>query len=243
MRIIPRIDIKNNFVIKGINLEGVRKIGIPNDIGIKYYKDKADELILMDSVASLYGRNNLFDIIKQCTKEIFIPITVGGGLRSIEDISMALSSGADKVALNSAAVKNPEFIKLASKTFGSSTIVISIETKKNSNNEWEVYTSTGRDPSGIILSEWVKKVQQSGCGEIFITSIDQEGTKKGFDLDLLDYLKSLKIGVPIIFCGGCGNLNHVIEIEKYLEQQDAIAIASALHYDLFKITEIKQNLK
>ena len=171
MRIIPRLDIKNNFVIKGINLEGIRKVGDPNEMGMKYYQDKADELIFMDAVASYYGRNNLFNIIKECTKDIFIPITVGGGLRSLDDITRALNSGADKVALNSAAVLNPKLISEASKTFGSSTIVISIETKKNKNNDWEIFTATGREPSGILLKDWIKIIQDKGCGEILITSM------------------------------------------------------------------------
>lgn len=242
MRIIPRIDIKNNFVIKGINLEGVRKIGNPNEIGVKYYNEKADELIFMDAVASLYGRNNLFDIIKKCTKKIFIPITVGGGLRSIEDISKALSSGADKVALNSAVVKNPELIKTASQTFGSSTIVISIETKKNQNNQWEIFTSTGRDPTGIILDDWIETIQKFGCGEILITSIDCEGTKKGFDIDLINLLKKIEIKVPIIISGGCGNLKHIKEVKDELSN-DAVALGSVLHYNLLNLKQIKDELK
>ena len=242
MRIIPRIDIKNNFVIKGINLEGVRKIGNPNEIGVKYYNEKADELSFMDAVASLYGRNNLFDIIKKCTKKIFIPITVGGGLRSIEDISKALSSGADKVALNSAVVKNPELIKTASQTFGSSTIVISIETKKNQNNQWEIFTSTGRDPTGIILDDWIETIQKFGCGEILITSIDCEGTKKGFDIDLINLLKKIEIKVPLIISGGCGNLKHIKEVKDELSN-DAVALGSVLHYNLLNLKQIKDELK
>ncbi len=145
MRIIPRIEIKNNFVIKGINLEGLRKIGDPNILGKKYYLDGADELLFMDVVASLYGRNNIFEIIKKITKDIFIPITVGGGIRNIEDIQKALNSGADKVFINSAAVKNPNFIKEAVSVFGSSTIVVSIETRKNRKNFWEIFIHNGRE--------------------------------------------------------------------------------------------------
>ena len=189
MRIIPRIEIKNNFVIKGINLEGLRKIGDPNILGKKYYLDGADELLFMDVVASLYGRNNIFEIIKKITKDIFIPITVGGGIRNIEDIQKALNSGADKVFINSAAVKNPNFIKEAVSVFGSSTIVVSIETRKNKKNFWEIFIHNGREETGIELKNWLKKIQQLKCGEILITSIDNEGTRKGFDLDLLNLLK------------------------------------------------------
>tara|TARA_B100001029_G_C15036013_1_gene440189 strand:+ start:646 stop:1377 length:732 start_codon:yes stop_codon:yes gene_type:complete len=241
MRIIPRIEIKNNFVIKGINLEGLRKIGDPNILGKKYYLDGADELLFMDVVASLYGRNNIFEIIKKITKDIFIPITVGGGIRNIEDIQKALNSGADKVFINSAAVKNPNFIKEAVSVFGSSTIVVSIETRKNKKNFWEIFIHNGREETGIELKNWLKKIQQLKCGEILITSIDNEGTRKGFDLDLLNLLKKEKISTPLIFCGGCGNLEHIKKIKKNLKD-DAIAISSILHYNLSTIKEIKKSV-
>ena len=167
-------------------------------------------------------------------QDIFVPITIGGGLRSLNDISQALNSGADKVALNSAAVKNPRFISEASKTFGSSTIILSIETKKNKDNEWEIFTGTGREPSGILLKNWINQIQEYGCGEIFITSIDQEGTQTGFDLNLLDYLDTLNIKVPIIFSGGCGNLEDIKKI-KFKLKDDAIAVASVLHYKNLKL--------
>ena len=239
MRIIPRIEIKNNFVIKGINFEGLRKIGDPNILGKKYYLDGADELLFMDVVASLYGRNNIFEIIKKITKNIFIPITIGGGIRSVEDIQQALNSGADKVAINSAAVKDPKFIKQAVSFFGSSTIVVSIETRKNRENIWEVYTHNGRDETGINLKDWLKKIQQFKCGEILVTSIDNEGTKKGFDIDLLSFLEKEKIQTPLIFCGGCGSIEHIKKIKKILKK-DAIAISSILHYNLSTIKEIKK---
>ena len=239
MRIIPRIEIKNNSVIKGINFEGLRKIGDPNIIGKKYYLDGADELLFMDVVASLYGRNNIFEIIKKITKNIFIPITIGGGIRSVEDIQQALNSGADKVAINSAAVKDPKFIKQAVSFFGSSTIVVSIETRKNRKNIWEVYTHNGRDVTGINLKDWLKKIQQFKCGEILVTSIDNEGTKKGFDIDLLSFLEKEKIQTPLIFCGGCGSIEHIKKIKKILKK-DAIAISSILHYNLSTIKEIKK---
>ena len=239
MRIIPRIEIKNNSVIKGINFEGLRKIGDPNILGKKYYLDGADELLFMDVVESLYGRNNIFEIIKKITKNIFIPITIGGGIRSVEDIQQALNSGADKVAINSAAVKDPKFIKQAVSFFGSSTIVVSIETRKNRKNTWEVYTHNGRDETGINLKDWLKKIQQFKCGEILVTSIDNEGTKKGFDIDLLSFLEKEKIQTPLIFCGGCGSIEHIKKIKKILKK-DAIAISSILHYNLSTIKEIKK---
>tara|TARA_E500000178_G_scaffold350561_1_gene409774 strand:- start:184 stop:915 length:732 start_codon:yes stop_codon:yes gene_type:complete len=239
MRIIPRIEIKNNFVIKGINFEGLRKVGNPNFIGKKYYLDGADELLFMDVVASLYGRNNIFEIIKKITKNIFIPITVGGGIRSVEDIQHALNSGADKVAINSAAVKDPQFLKQAVSFFGSSTIVVSIETRKNKENIWKVYTHNGREETGVNLKDWLKKIQKLKCGEILVTSIDNEGTKNGFDIDLLSFLKKQDIQTPLIFCGGCGSIEHIKKIKKILNE-DAIAISSILHYNLSTIKEIKK---
>ena len=188
MRIIARIDIKNNFVIKGINLEGLRKVGDPYELITKYYEQGINEIIIQDSVASLYGRNNLFDFIKSITKEIFIPITLGGGITSLSDIEKALKSGADKVAINSKALEDPNFIKQASNEFGSSTIVSSIEAKKISDNLWEPYKFCGRERTNINIVEWIKIIQENDCGEILLTSIDHEGTKQGFDLEMINSL-------------------------------------------------------
>ena len=242
MRIIPRIDIKNDYAIKGINLEGNRKIGNPNELGVKYYHDKADEIIFMDSVASLYGKNNIFELIKKLTKNIFIPITIGGGIRNISDITKALNSGADKVAINSAFINNPELITEAVKIFGSSTIVASIETKKNKKGDWAIFYKNGREKSNILLDDWLTKLSTEQVGEIFITSIDYEGTKQGFDEELLDKILKKRLEIPIIYCGGCGKLDHIKKVNKKLKH-DAISIASVLHYDVLKISEIKSELK
>tara|TARA_B100001250_G_scaffold272231_1_gene235073 strand:+ start:1245 stop:1976 length:732 start_codon:yes stop_codon:yes gene_type:complete len=242
MRIISRLDIKNEFVIKGINFEGLRKIGDPSELSEKYYKDKADELILYDAVASLYGRNNMFHIVEKITKNIFIPVCLGGGIRTLEDIKMALESGADKVAINTAFIKNPKFLKEATENFGVSNIIASIEAKKISENEWEAYIHNGRDKTGLMVNDWIKKIQDIGCGEILLTSVDNEGTQSGFDLNLLNYIKTSKINVPIIFSGGCGKFDHVKSIYKFFSDE-AIAIASALHYNKLKIVDIKKQLK
>ena len=240
MRIIPRIDIKNNYVIKGINLEGLRKIGDPKKIIEEYYKDNADEILIIDSVASLYGRNNLYDLSEEITKEIFIPITLGGGIKTLNDIELSLKSGADKVAINSGAIENKKFIKQASKIFGSSTIISSIEAKKINNNLWEPYTNCGRERSKINLIDWIKKVQDDGCGEIILTSIDHEGTEKGFDIELLDIVFKY-IFRPLIFCGGCGALNDIKKIKKKFNDC-SVSIASILHYKKIKISQIKKKL-
>jgi len=238
MRTIARLDIKNDFVIKGINFEGLRKIGKPIDLSNKYYIDGVDELLLLDSVATLYSRKNLFDIIKKITEKIFIPVCVGGGIRSLNDIEMALKSGADKVAINSAIVKDISLLKTAKKNFGASNIVVSIEVKKNL-NDWEIYVNNGRDKTGKNLSNWIKEVQEIGCGEILITSIDSDGTQKGLNQELLDHIKSLEVLVPLIISGGVGNISHVKNFVKIFPEE-ALAIASAFHYKLIEMKEIKK---
>jgi cyclase len=239
-RIIARIDVKNEFVIKGIHLEGLRKIGDPNTLAIKYYFEGIDEIIFMDAVASLYGRNNLFNIIERACKDVFIPITIGGGIRSINDIELALKSGADKIAINTQAIKNPSIINEASRFYGSQCIVGSIEAKKKG-SKWEAYINNGREETGVDVLEWAKQIEQLGVGELLVTSIDQEGTKKGFDLELMESISN-SLSIPVIACGGGGNLNHISE--TFLNTDiSAIAIASILHYDHFKIHEIKNHLK
>jgi cyclase len=240
MRIISRVDIKNNFVIKGINLEGLRKVGDPKNIIEKYYRDGIDEIIIMDSVASLYGRNNLFNLIKKITEEVFVPITLGGGIKNLKDIEKALNSGADKVAINSGAFKNYNFIKQASNEFGSSTIVSYIEAKKISKKKWEPYINSGREKTDFNLIDWIKKIQDDGCGEIVLTSIDHEGTEKGFDFEMLAQVEKYIIK-PIIISGGCGSINDIIDIKKRFNHA-SVAIASLLHYNKIKISEIKKEI-
>ncbi len=235
MRIIARLDVKNNFVIKGINFEGLRKIGDPLKLAKKYYEEKIDEIMFIDAVASLYDRNNLFNIIDQSTKEIFCPITLGGGIRSLEDIDKALKSGADKVAINSHAIENPQFIKQAVENFGSSTILVNIEAKKI-NNVWEIYKFYGREKTGIKLLEWLHTVQEMDCGEIILTSIDKEGLQTGMDFELLDYIND-KINRPLIFSGGFNNLDELKKIKKH--PFISISIASVLHYQTLRVQDIK----
>jgi cyclase len=241
MRIISRVDIKNDNVIKGINLEGLRKIGDPKSIIEKYYKEGIDEIIIIDAVASLYGRNNLYKLIEKITEEVFVPITLGGGIKSLKDIEKALNSGADKIAVNSGAFKNHNFIKQASKEFGSSTIVSYIEAKKISEKKWEPYRNSGREKTHFDLIDWIKKIQDDGCGEIVLTSIDSEGTEKGFDLEMLENVEKY-ITKPIIISGGCGSINDIIEIKKKFNHV-SVAIASLLHYNKIKISEIKDKIK
>ena len=231
-RIIPRLDIKGPNLVKGIHLEGLRVLGKPADFAKYYYENGADELMFMDVVASLYERNSLHDIILETAKQKFIPITVGGGLRSISDIKEVLRVGADKVCLNTAAIKNPELIKNASRMFGSSTIVVNIEAIKEENGKYLAYTDNGREFTGIDVFEWAQKVDDLGAGEIVITSVDREGTGQGFDMDLISKVSKL-VSIPIIAHGGPGNQEHVVEA---LNNNDvnAVMISSLFHYNYIK---------
>ena len=240
IRIIPRLDIKGPNLIKGIHLEGLRVIGNPNDFAKLYYNDGADEIIYMDIVASLYGRNNLHDIIKSTVKDIFIPITVGGGIKTIDDIDSILRSGAEKVAINTSITKDPNFIKKASRKFGSQCIVASIEAKKN-NNSWEAMIENGREKTGLDVIDWAKKVCDLGAGEILLTSIDMEGTERGFDYELIKQVSN-SVEIPVIASGGMGNTEHGISVIKE-SNADAVAIANILHYKKTSIHKIRDSFK
>lgn len=240
IRIAARIDVKNEHVIKGIHLEGLRKIGDPNIIAKKYYENGIDEIIFMDAVAAYYDRNSLSHIIEKACRNVFVPITVGGGIRTINDIHTALRSGADKVAINTRAIKDPSFIKRASKIFGSQCIVISVEAKRNSDNTWQAYFDNGREPSGKNAIEWVKEAEELGAGEIMITSIDAEGTKKGFDIDLNHAVAEVS-SLPIIASGGAGKIEHIDSLLSKADI-DAVALASLLHYEIAEINEVKEKL-
>ena len=240
IRLIARLDIKSSNLVKPINLEGLRVVGEPNFFAKKYYKEGVDELIFMDCVATLYGRNNLSSIIKKATKDIFIPITVGGGIRNLDDAKNILNCGADKVAVNTAAVNNPEFISELANAIGSQSVVLSIEAKKRNKNYWEVYTSNGREPAGLNAYDWIKKAVKLGAGEILLTSVDKEGTRKGFDVELMN-MASKTTDVPIIASGGFGKVDHLAEVINF-GQVDAIAIADAIHYKRISVSDLKKSI-
>jgi imidazole glycerol-phosphate synthase subunit HisF len=235
VRIIPRLDIKGPNVVKGIHLEGLRVMGKPSELAKYYYEQGADELIFMDVVASLYERNSLHSIISETAKHMFIPLTVGGGLRTIDDIKNVLRAGADKVCLNTAAINNPQLIKDASRKFGSSTIVIAIEAIKESDGRYLAYTDNGREHTGIEVTEWAMKAAELGAGEIVITSVDREGTGEGFDLPLVKKISTI-VSVPVIAHGGAGNVE---DVKKVISEgkADAVTIASLFHYHYIKNIE------
>lgn len=231
------MDIKAPYLIKGIQLEGVRKLGFPNDYALKYYNEGVDEIYYEDAVASLYNRNNIVEIVEETSNNIFIPLTVGGGLRSVKDIQKVLNSGADKISINTEALKNPKIISESSSQFGSSTIVLSIQAKKT-NNGWEAYYDNGREHSNKNVIDWAQEGEQLGAGEILITSVDNEGTQNGFDIELINSVMK-KVKIPVIASGGMGKLEHIYDLVKKTDV-DAIAIAHCLHYGKFSITDIKK---
>lgn len=241
IRIIPRLDIKGLNVVKPVHTEALHVVGNPVELARRYYAEGADELIYMDIVASLYQRNLDFDLLKKVSENIFIPITVGGGIRTIRDFNDALRSGADKVAINTFAIHNPDFISSAAKEFGSQSVVVSIEAKKQPDGTWEAYTDGGRESSGVNAVEWAKKAVDLGAGEIMITSIDRDGTGKGYDLELIKKITELST-VPVIAYGGAGNLESVLRVIKD-GGADAASAASIFHYKNFTIGEIKKYLK
>jgi cyclase len=231
-RIIPRLDIKGPNLVKGIHLEGLRVLGDPAEFARHYYECGADELIYQDVVASLYERNSLQDIISKTARQIFIPITVGGGLRTIDDIRSVLRAGADKVSLNTAAIKNPFFIREASLKFGSSTIVVAIEAIKQPNGGYHAYIDNGREETGMEVKKWAQQAEELGAGEINITSVDRDGTGLGFDCNLIKMVSD-SVSIPVIAHGGPGKLEHTSEAITN-GNAHAVALASVLHYDFIQ---------
>lgn len=229
VRIIPKLEIKGPNLVKGIQLEGLRVLGIPEEFARYYSQHGADELIYIDVVASLYGRNSILDVIRNTSREIFIPLTVGGGLRTIEDIRLVLQAGADKVAINTAAIHHPQIISQASKIFGASTIVLSIAAKKQPDGDYLAYTDNGREKTPIRVVQWAQQGEELGAGEILLTSIDRDGTGSGFDVELVRQIAE-GVSIPVIACGGAGTIEDVAQVISY-GKADAVALASMLHYN------------
>lgn len=236
-RICARLDIKGHNLVKTIQLEGLRKLGDPNFFAKKYYENGIDEIIYMDIVASLYQRDNLLDIIKKTTKDVFVPITVGGGIRSIDDAAEILRSGADKVAVNTAVIKNPSLISQIARKFGSQCMVLSIEAKRNVLGDWEAYCDNGREKTGLDVQSWAKRGYELGAGEILLTSVDREGTGSGYDIELTRIVSD-SVPIPVIASGGAGKLEDIRKVIKS-GKADAVAVASMLHYDLVEKEDLQ----
>ena len=237
LRLIPRLDIKGPNLIKGVHLEGLRVMGDPQAFARRYYDDGADEMLYVDVVASLYGRNSLHDIVKRAAQDVFVPLTVAGGLRSVDDVRDMLRAGADKVGINTAAVKRPELIREVARKFGSQAMVLSIEAKNIGPGRWEAYTDNGRERTGLDVVDWARRGVELGAGEVLVTSIDREGTREGFDQELIAAVAGA-VSVPVIASGGMGQPSDVAKAA--LHGADAVAMADILHYGRSTIPVIRQ---
>jgi cyclase len=237
VRLIARLDIKGENLIKGIHLEGLRVVGNPQEFATRYYHEGIDELIFMDTVASLYGRNNLTRIVEHTCEHIFVPLTVGGGLRSLTDVEAMLRAGADKVAINTAAIARPALIKEVARRFGSQCMVVGIEAKRLPSGQWEAYTDNGRERTSRNAVEWAKEAVDNGAGEILLTSVDREGTQKGFDVALVKAV-SEAVPVPVIASGGMGSIQDFTEVVK-IGHADAVAMAHVLHYRQLELDSLR----
>jgi cyclase len=241
VRLIARLDIKGSNLIKGVHLEGLRVVGKPSEYALHYYEQGVDELLYMDCVASLYGRNHLGDIVRSAAENIFVPMTVGGGIRSVDDATQILRAGADKVAVNTAAVSNPQLISDIARRFGSQCMVLSVEAKQIAPMRWEVYTDNGRERTGLDVIDWVKRSVSMGAGEILLTSIDREGTRKGFDIDLVSAVTN-EVSVPVIASGGMGMIEDCVTVARD-GGADAVAMADILHYKRATFGDIRAHAK
>ncbi len=240
-RIIPCLDVKNGRVVKGVNFVGLRDAGDPVEQARIYSAEKADELVFLDITASIEERATILEVVRKTAEEVFIPLTVGGGIRTVEDIRTLLKSGADKISINTAAVNDPELISQGAREFGAQCIVVAIDVKKKRENSWEVYVKGGTRPTGIDALKWAGKVESLGAGEILLTSMDRDGTRDGYDLEVTRAV-SRAVNIPVIASGGAGNLEHLYQGLAEGEA-DAVLAASIFHYGEYSIKEAKQYLK
>lgn len=239
-RIIPCLDVKDGNVVKGIHFLGLKEVGDPVALAKKYYLDGADELVFLDISATVEKRKTMVEVVKKVAKEIFIPFTVGGGIQTVEDVRAMLMAGADKVSLNSAAIRNPSLIKEASERFGNQCVVLAVDAKRRKKNAgWNVYIEGGRKDTGIDCMEWIQKGVSLGAGEILLTSMDADGTKDGFDIELYKAVSKI-VNVPVIASGGCGKMEDFVDA---LQVSDAALAASIFHYDEMSVQNVKKYLK
>ena len=238
-RIIPCLDVKNGRVVKGINFVDLKDAGDPVEQAKIYSDSGADEICFLDITASNENRETIYDVVKRTSKNCFVPLTVGGGIRSVEDVNRLLNCGADKVSINTAAVQNSKLVEESSKKFGSQCIVVAIDAKKNS-DKWEIFTHGGRNSTGINAIEYATKMENCGAGELLITSMDRDGTQKGYDNDLLNNISSI-VNIPVIASGGVGNLDHLVDGIK-IGKASAVLAASIFHYGTYTISDAKKYL-
>lgn len=238
-RIIPCLDVKNGRVVKGVSFVDLRDAGDPVECATAYDKQGADELVLLDITATHEGRSTMIDIVSNVANTVFIPFTVGGGIKSVDDFKELLRAGADKISVNSAAVRNPDLINEAAYKFGSQCVVVAIDAKKNENS-WEVYLNGGRIPTGIDAVEWAKEAERRGAGEILLTSMDKDGQKSGYDIELTRAV-SESVGIPVIASGGAGKAEHFLDAFTQ-GKADAVLAASLFHFNELPIPELKEYL-
>lgn len=239
-RIIPCLDVKDGRVVKGVNFVGLRDVGDPVECAKMYNAQGADEIVFLDITATHEGRDTIVDVVRETAKQVFMPLTVGGGIRTIEDFKRLLRAGADKISVNSAAVRNPQLIAEAADKFGSQCVVVAIDAKRHEDGTFHVVVNGGRIDTGLDAVEWAKEVQKLGAGEILLTSMDADGTKNGFDLELLNAICAVS-NVPVIASGGCGKLEHFSEVFEKTDADAALA-ASLFHYRELTIKEVKDHL-
>ena len=239
-RIIPCLDVKDGRVVKGVNFVGLRDAGDPVEAAVRYNEEGADELTFLDITASNEERDTIVDIVKNVAKEVFIPLTVGGGIRKLDDIYKLLNVGCDKVSINSSAVKNPKFINEGAKRFGSQCIVVAIDVKQVKPNKWNVFVKGGREDTGLDAIEWAKEVVDRGAGEILLTSMDSDGTKAGFDIPITKTISEI-VNVPVIASGGAGKMEHFKEV--FQNSADAALAASIFHFKEIDIIDLKNYLQ
>ena len=240
-RIIPCLDVKDGRVVKGTNFVGLRDAGDPVELASIYDKEGADELVFLDITASNEERNTMVQVASSCASQVFIPFTVGGGIRSTQDMRKMLKAGADKVSLNTAAIKNPELIHQGAEKFGSQCIVLAVDARKSGENKWEVFINGGRTPTGLDCIDWIKQAVSLGAGEILLTSMDKDGTKDGYDIPLTRAV-SEAVNVPVIASGGAGEMEHFYEVLT-AGKADAVLAASVFHYGQFTVRQVKEYLK
>ncbi len=240
-RIIPCLDVKDGKVVKGINFVGIKDVGDPVECARMYNEQGADEIVFLDITATVEARKTIVDIVRETAKQVFVPLTVGGGISTIEDFSKLLRAGADKVSVNSAAIKNPQLIADAADKFGSQCVVVAIDAKRADDGTFHVYVAGGRIDTGLDAVEWAKKACELGAGEILLTSMDADGTKQGFDLELLNAVTAV-VNIPVIASGGCGKLEHFSEVFEKTDADAALA-ASLFHYRELTVGEVKAHLK
>lgn len=240
-RIIPCLDIKNGKVVKGVNFVGLKDVGDPIELAKRYDQQCSDEVVFLDITASYEERDIIKDLIERGAKELSIPLAVGGGIRTLDDFRMILASGADKVSVNSAAIANPDLIKEAADEFGVQCVVVAIDAKKRVSGGYDVYVKGGRENTGIDLIDWVKKCQELGAGEILLTSMDADGTKAGYDIDMINAVCDV-VDIPVIASGGCGSIQDIVDVFKKTNC-DAALVASLFHFGEATVEQVRQKLR